>query len=86
MTPDGGVGVEAGVGLLVSYDIDAGISGCSGIGPVCQGSFGALTGAWQQSTASFVANGPGTVTIGIHAFGNTPASCFVVDDVAFFMQ
>lgn len=87
-TPEGGVAVQSpGAGILVGYDIDAGISGCSGVGSICQGSIVAPPmGSFVQTTASFTANGPGTVTITIHAFEGTPSSCFIVDDVAFVAQ
>ena len=86
-TPEGGVQDEAGVGVQVVFKIDAGVSACAGIGNVCQGTFNVLpTGTWQQSTATFTANGPGTVTLAIHAYHGTPGSCFVVDDVAMYVQ
>lgn len=86
MTPDGGVPVGNGVGIQVVYDIDAGIGGCQGIGNVCQGSFFQPPPTWQKSTASFTANGPGSMTLQIHAYDNTPSSCFLVDDVAVYAQ
>jgi len=86
MTPDGGVPVGNGVGIQILYDIDAGIGGCQGIGNVCQGTFFQPPFTWQKSTATFVANGPGTATIAVHAYDNTASSCFLVDDVAFYAQ
>ena len=86
MTPDGGVPVGNGVGIQIVYDIDAGISGCQGIGNVCQGTFFQPPATWQKSTATFVSNGPGSVKITVHAYDNTAASCFLVDDVALYAQ
>ncbi|HEY1957751.1 MAG TPA: hypothetical protein VGH28_19155 [Polyangiaceae bacterium] len=87
MTPDGGTAVQGGVGIQVFYDIDAGISQCSGIGDICQGSMTQQpTSTWAVTSASFVANGPGSVTISFHAYGDTPSSCFLVDDAALYAQ
>jgi len=86
-TPDGGTPDEAGTGILVYYAIDAGITGCLSANDICQGSFSQVpTGSWQRTNASFIANGAGTVTVGIHTYRGTPGSCVIVDDVALYAQ
>jgi len=86
MTPDGGIAEQNGVGVLIGYDIDAGISSCIGTPGYCQGSISTPPSTWAKSSASFVSNGPGTATVEIHTYGGTAGSCVIVDDVAFYAQ
>jgi hypothetical protein len=86
MTPDGGVNEPNGVSVNVQYDVDAGIGGCGGIPPYCQGSMVTVPGTWTKTTASFTSNAPQSVLLDLHSYGGTPSSCFIVDDVALYAQ
>jgi hypothetical protein len=86
MTPDGGVSDPNGVSVNVQYDPSAGISGCGGISPYCQGSIVTVPGTWTKTTASFVSSAPQNVMMDLHSYGGTASSCFIVDDVALFAQ
>jgi hypothetical protein len=84
-TPDGGVSTQAGI--VVSYTVDGGVTNCSGIGQVCQGSFFTPpTGSWSPTSANFDVTTPETLMVQLHSFGAPPGSCFEVDDVALFAQ
>jgi hypothetical protein len=84
-TPDGGVATQAGI--LVSYTMDGGVTGCSGIGLVCQGSIVTPpVGSWSPSTATFQVTTPETLSVQLHSFGAMSGTCFMVDDVALYAQ
>lgn len=84
-TPDGSAPTPAGI--LISYDVDGGVSGCGGIGQNCQGSFfDPPTGSWAVSTATFLVTGTETLHVEIHSYGGDPGTCYVVDDVALYAQ
>ncbi|HEY1959680.1 MAG TPA: hypothetical protein VGH28_28920 [Polyangiaceae bacterium] len=86
MTPEGGVAVQAGVGILTLFDADAGIT-CVGGPGICQGSIlSDPPSTWQKTTVSFTTSGPSSVTLAFHAYDNTATSCFVLDDVAVYAQ
>lgn len=84
---DGGVAVQSpGVGIVVNYAGDGGLSGCTGGGNLCQAGFVQAGSGWSLSSTSFAVSGSGTLQIVMHAFAGTQNSCFAVDDVALYAQ
>ncbi len=85
-TPDGGVATQAGI--QVYFTGDGGINGCNGDGTsYCQGSqVTPPIGSWSGSNTTFVVTGSGTVSIDLHSYADATGSCFIVDDVALYLQ
>jgi len=74
-------------GVQVYFTGDGGLSGCNGSATYCQGNFfTAPVGSWSSSSTTFDVTGSGQITIDLHAYAGDDASCFIVDDVAAYLQ